>query len=416
MGSDKTKELNALEKTIISGKYLNDINSIEEFGGADVIIACKMDEKIRHWLGDQPIVISFQNTPPQRCVVITQYSRELSWLFYQLRDIFRGDIDYISKYDFFRLLAQSANEHIATHKDNMKCEELLLSVIKSARGFKMVNYPDDIKLPFFAYGLFKPGQLAYFRIKELVSEVPVEANVHGSLKERDGIPLLSVPGDRIIYGMLIKFKCDKELEAYKNIADLEPFDVYRWEVVQLLDRIKANTLVGIKIDRGTIDFEASQWDGKNDPYFKDALEEIATILKENSESNGDFKQLFRLQMAYGLLWTVIERYAGLKYNLSSKDVTKKVMQIAKEPAFVIGLQNHVKKENTNRRVVNASDPRKTFTLDPNNPEKAINYYYQVRSNSVHRGKAVHRDFGIIQTSLKELLAIFKDVLKEAWKE
>jgi hypothetical protein len=29
-----------------------------------------------------------------------------------------------------------------------------------------MNPPDDIGLPFFAYGLFKPGQLCYSRIRD----------------------------------------------------------------------------------------------------------------------------------------------------------------------------------------------------------------------------------------------------------
>ena len=57
-----------------------------------------------------------------------------------------------------------------------------------------------------------------------------------------------------------------------------------------------------------------------------------------------------------------------------------------------------------------------YTLDPNNPVKSIDYYYQVRSNAVHRGKAVARDFDTVKLSLKELLAIFRDILNEAFKE
>ena len=32
------------------------------------------------------------------------------------------------------------------------------------------NLPDDKQLPFFAYGLFKPDQLAYRRINDFVDE------------------------------------------------------------------------------------------------------------------------------------------------------------------------------------------------------------------------------------------------------
>jgi len=33
-----------------------------------------------------------------------------------------------------------------------------------------MKLPDNTELPFFAYGLFKPGQICFFRIHELVSD------------------------------------------------------------------------------------------------------------------------------------------------------------------------------------------------------------------------------------------------------
>ena len=49
-------------------------------------------------------------------------------------------------------------------------------------------------------------------------------------------------------------------------------------------------------------------------------------------------------------------------------------------------------------------------LDPADPLGSIDYYYQVRSNIVHRGKSVHDDLALVRESLSELEAIFKDVL------
>ncbi len=54
------------------------------------------------------------------------------------------------------------------------------------------------------------------------------------------------------------------------------------------------------------------------------------------------RNLFRLQMAYMLLWTAIERYAGLKYHLG-KRVTDKVYKIADEKSFADALKKYVKK-------------------------------------------------------------------------
>jgi hypothetical protein len=274
-----------------------------------------------------------------------------------------------------------------------------------------MNLPNNTKLPFFAYGLFKPGQLCFFRIKDWVKN-SFDAEVSGILKERDGIPLLILSNYSKVKGVLIQFKEEHELNAYKRIVEIEPDEVYKWQEVQLTDGTKANALLGRRYDRGSADLEhAEEWDGRTDPFFKDAVEEIEAILKNNSEFRCCFKTILRLQMAYSLLWTALERYAGLRYYLGKKDTTKKkVYQIAKEEVFAKSLKKHVR---TPRDIYCTSDLEK-YTLDPDDPDKSIKYYYQVRSNAVHRGKAIDRDFDILKNSLEELLGIFKDMLNEVW--
>lgn len=273
-----------------------------------------------------------------------------------------------------------------------------------------MRLPDRTDLPFFAYGLFKPGQLCFFRIKDLVNST-CDAEVDGILKERDGIPLLLKTSGLRIKGVLIRFRDGCEIEAYKRVIGIEPDEVYLWEEVIASGNLHANALVGKRLGRGSSDLEhVEEWDGRTDPFFTDAIEEIEAILKNNSEFlQWDYKSLFRLQMAYTLLCSGLERYAGLRYHLG-KNVNDKVFQIAKEEQFAISLRKHV--EGT--RVVYSSVDLSKYSLDPNDPDRSIRYYYQVRSNAVHRGKAVTRDFDIVKSSLQELLAIFKDLLNDAW--
>jgi hypothetical protein len=129
------KKLEKLEKTIRNDRYKKDALDVIEWGGADVIISDVVNDEIKNWLDEQPIVISYQNTVPIKRVVITKYSKELSWLFYQLRDIFNEKIDYSSKYDFFGLLAQSAIDYLDINKDNADCESLLLTIIETSKRF-----------------------------------------------------------------------------------------------------------------------------------------------------------------------------------------------------------------------------------------------------------------------------------------
>ena len=57
------------------------------WGGADVLINTRLLKKHKEWLGNQPLVLSFQPTSPMRRVVITKYAVELTWLFIQLRGL-----------------------------------------------------------------------------------------------------------------------------------------------------------------------------------------------------------------------------------------------------------------------------------------------------------------------------------------
>lgn len=275
-----------------------------------------------------------------------------------------------------------------------------------------MNLPHDTSLPFFAYGIFKPGQLCFSRINDLV-EKTIEGTVGGVLKERDGIPLLIIGSNYSrIKGYLIHFRSGKEDEAYNRIIGIEPDEVYRWENIRVNDALVANALIGKKVQRGGTDLEHfDEWDGRTDPFFKQGLEEVATILKNNSIFDWEFRALLRLQMAYMLLWSAIERYAGLKYHLGKK-ANDKVYQIAEEKCFADSLRKNVKNK---REVFSATDLEK-YTLDPNDAKKSIYYYYQVRSNTIHRGKAVWHDFNTVKSSLEELLAIFREMLNESFKE
>jgi len=109
--------------------------NVKEWGGADVIIKRTLDTDTEKWLGDQPLVISFQSIEPRRKAVITKYSNELSWLFNQLKNLFSEKIDYISKYDFYGLLAQSAIDYLTKNEEVQDAKGLLLAVLNTAKGF-----------------------------------------------------------------------------------------------------------------------------------------------------------------------------------------------------------------------------------------------------------------------------------------
>ena len=126
----------------------------------------------------------------------------------------------------------------------------------------------------------------------------------------------------------------------------------------------------------------------------------------------DLKPLFRLQMAYLLLWSSIERYVSLRYNLADK-VNPKIGKFGQELAFRSAVSQYVSER---REVARADDPQEKAVLDPQSPASAVDYYYRIRSNITHRGKGLPRDHATLLKSATELLAIFCRVLEQAKKD
>lgn len=282
--------------------------------------------------------------------------------------------------------------------------------------------PPDTTLPFFAYGFLRPGELAYHQIQEFVSTPPVEAVVRGRLWLRDGLLLLELdqrarPSD----GCMLRFRPDGARSAYAAIADLEPAGMYEWHTAEVDTKqgpVRANLLVGVDLPGPDADKPESlaHATSANDPLFNEALAEIRRIAEEGDclpdrrmGNAMDLAPFFRQQMAYLLLWSSIERYASLRYRLGGRDYTERVLRLAEESAFAEALKVYVRGRKDT--LYNADRHGKPAELNPSNPEASLRYYYRVRGNIVHRGKAAIRDREVISCSLRELLDIFEHVLR-----
>ena len=103
------------------------------WGGADVLINTRLLKKHKEWLGNQPLVLSFQPTSPMRRVVITKYAVELTWLFIQLRELYYERIDSVSKYDFYGELAQKAIDQVNETDNKCSADELLFEVLRTSK-------------------------------------------------------------------------------------------------------------------------------------------------------------------------------------------------------------------------------------------------------------------------------------------
>ncbi|AXG08232.1 hypothetical protein DU500_17215 (plasmid) [Haloplanus rubicundus] len=278
-----------------------------------------------------------------------------------------------------------------------------------------MNLPENPNLPLFVYGLFKPGQLGYHRIEPLVQSTR-NATAEGKLLERDGVPILAEDPHSQVNGYLLKFDEEEAESAYEKVVSIEPEKQYRWVTrsVSLENGTEtANILLGRNPTRGTTELSSFDWSGERDPLFTDALDVVEEVIaSETGFDWEDKKPFFRLQMAYLLLWSSIERYISLRYGLrgprGDQSIRQKLMKMAEEPGFQGGLESIDLTDRPRTQITRADRPQDDEKLDPDNPQGSIDYYYQVRSNLSHRGKTAPVDFDILQHSLNELYEIFRN--------
>jgi hypothetical protein len=136
-----------IENRIDSGDFIDEAQKVQEWGGAGVIISSKLNDDLKKWLSDDDLmreahqfesemkkwIPDYKNAEPRRAV-ITKFPKELSWLFYQLRDVFSYMEDFdLAKYVLFGMLAQSAINYLEVNKEETECTNLLKSVLNEAR-------------------------------------------------------------------------------------------------------------------------------------------------------------------------------------------------------------------------------------------------------------------------------------------
>ncbi len=113
----KQDKLKALREIISKNEVENISIKTSLFGGADISIVSKKPVSKDGFYGN-----------PQ--FVETKYSKELSWLIFQLKEIFKDELDYLNKYPFYGRLAEKANKSIELNGDNLS--KLLNDVLDEA--------------------------------------------------------------------------------------------------------------------------------------------------------------------------------------------------------------------------------------------------------------------------------------------
>ena len=271
-----------------------------------------------------------------------------------------------------------------------------------------LNLPEDTDLPFFAYGIFKPGQIAYSRIERHIMKPPQKRTAKREMFLRDGVPFISRdPSDCCsAEGFLFEFKKCESKQAYRTISESTSKKLYYWKRIDVEGR-DANALIGKQPSRSNpIPMgKVGIFDGSNDPYFEEALQ----LIRDDKKEKLDFREMrdyFKIQRNYILLWAAIERYCSLRYGPNLKAINNEML--ASEWFFQMSLKNHVPEGETRR--IHRTDTLDRIRLDCNEPKESIDYYYTIRCNIAHRGKGPISEARIVYDSLDELSKIFQDVL------
>lgn len=285
-------------------------------------------------------------------------------------------------------------------------------MIEAQQNEKM-DLPQALELPFFVYGALKPGMPAFEQLRPLV-EVPFQSIEAKDciLYVRDGLPLLKRTAGYSVHGFLLRWLPGKGTDAYDVVCKFEPRKHYEWSEVTLQSGIQANTLIIRYPDKGNPQpLEYSSWRLSNDPAFGPGLDAVEDMLKEvDLMPTGDFdknwQRFFRSQMAYLLLWSILERLSAFCFG-PGQDPMQRIKRLHKLRGMSEAVKDHVHRSDC---VSDSRNPDSTYRLDGTNAKGSFNYYYQVRSNLSHRGKAMFSEFEKVQSSLKELLAITRQYL------
>ena len=275
---------------------------------------------------------------------------------------------------------------------------------------------ENIKKPFFAYGIFKPAQIAFSKIKDFHWKCEPHDIPHKMLI-RDGVPIIEKKERPFITkGFKIWFNDESCEEAYKRISETQPYKLYKWDVIEV-DGDECNILIGKDPYLGSKPFEdknnnyINDYDGKNDPYFNGLVGFIGDEINKDEFYGENY--FYNLQMSYMLLWSAIDRYCSLKYG-AYRDQWDLRSHLANDWAFIESLQRCWDDGKIERRQFVYSTNLNEYKLTKN-PWFAINYYYTIRCNVVHRGKQIISEEEFLYKALNELLEIFDGVIKNTFK-
>jgi hypothetical protein len=271
-----------------------------------------------------------------------------------------------------------------------------------------VGPPNNVNLPFFAYGIFKVGEVAWPRIEKLVRNSSSADLNDWTIGLRNGLPMLIPSHGQQIHGDEVFFEFPQD--AYKRIGSTEPKSEYEWREVTTSGGQRCNVLIAKNPTIGMSEELLSNWTSAHDPAFVHGMAYVSNVIanlpadvlenKPWGDDAGDWNAFFELQGAFLVLWSIVERMAAFRFGAEypsangEASVSALINALSKESAFqhamtsanIRSLSVYSVRRNSKQRFESPSTEN-----NGRHAAKVLSTWYQIRSNVTHRGKSARSE-------------------------
>ncbi|EKD27120.1 MAG: hypothetical protein ACD_79C00865G0001 [uncultured bacterium] len=276
--------------------------------------------------------------------------------------------------------------------------------------------PKNPNISFFDYGLFKPGEIGYLQISDYVEDVISNVSITGDLLDRGGIPVLDDDGLGKVNGFIIIFKKEFSKFAYEKILSEDLKQFYKWKSLKTYIEshqitIEHNVLCKISKKNSFNLIKEGSWQGNRSSLFKEGLETVKEYIDSTKSFNLDERCFVKLQMAYFLLWTIIDFHVFLRYqNLS--DSKLKLQCLADDKIFNSAFKSVVKDNRFFYNIFHSEE----YILNPGDVLSSLEYYYQQLLSMNSQWDFSSHNFTCLKKSLNELYNVFVKVKYQSFKD
>jgi hypothetical protein len=317
--------------------------------------------------------------------------------------------------------------------------------MSDSQDTQVLGLPRQAGLPLFSYGLLKHDEFFYGTVQPFVKDGGVDVNVKigGTLYEKDGIPLYvtdySVDGT---IGDVLTFA--DASAAYQAISVAMPASLYEWGELTLPDGRQANVLLcasSLRKADGSVHRAvlmcSAEWHSINDPLLDSGMAFLKKTfynkLVNEEYVSGEaqrsiYAEIFEFQMAYALLWSIIERYSTFRYGIG-KDKATVCRLLAGDDLLqktLRAMDGHLWTKDGSTVDVATADGGGTVTfcfsqfisaategeaLD--RASEILSYYYQAQTLPVHRSRHSSKDLALLQNCFIELFVLMDNVVSAA---